>query len=231
MAKPQATLRSAYRGRLPRRTPPPGPTASGSPRRSRRHAAGGGDPGTQGRSRRRSRRGRWRRRSGGGEARRRNRSRAGRDRRRPSQALRRPMRMRMRLPPKSPCSMSNRPPTPSPPPILHPDSLDIVLINPPFNDAARRRISPGQGARDRACRDRDHAFELDSRKPAHPEIPGRADADLARRRDCRGAGRARSRFWQPGNPAGSRRCEGACEPACWFAPPRVAVRRRKFTPA
>ena len=55
---------------------------------------------------------------------------------------------------------------------LAPDSVDVVLMNPPFNDSARHRDLAGQGARDRACRDRDHAGELDSRRPPHPQIQG-----------------------------------------------------------
>jgi tRNA1(Val) A37 N6-methylase TrmN6 len=52
---------------------------------------------------------------------------------------------------------------------LSPDSVDVVLMNPPFNDSTRHRISPDKA-----------------------------------RGIARGAGGARSRFWESGNPAGSR---------------------------
>ena len=53
---------------------------------------------------------------------------------------------------------------------LAPDSVDVVLMNPPFNDAARHRASPDKARGHRACGDRDHACELDSRRAAHPQI-------------------------------------------------------------
>ncbi len=87
---------------------------------------------------------------------------------------------------------------------LAPDSIDAVLMNPPFNDPARHRAFAGRRARAGARGDRNHAGELDSRRPAHPEIQGGADIDLASGRIGRGVVGARSRFWQPGNPAGSR---------------------------
>ena len=38
-----------------------------------------------------------------------------------------------------------------------PDSVDVVLMNPPFNDPARHRASPDKAREHRACRDRGHA--------------------------------------------------------------------------
>ena len=75
---------------------------------------------------------------------------------------------------------------------LAPDSVDAVLMNPPFNDPARHRVSPDAARGIGACGDGDDARELGSRGAAHSQIGGRADADLARRRDCGGAGGARS---------------------------------------
>ena len=37
---------------------------------------------------------------------------------------------------------------------LRPDSVDVVLMNPPFNDAARHRASPDKAREHRACGER-----------------------------------------------------------------------------
>ena len=119
---------------------------------------------------------------------------------------------------------------PLPRPGLAPDSVDVVLMNPPFNDPARHRISPDRARGIAHVATATTLCELDSRGAPHPQIQGRADADLARRRDCRGAGGARSRFRESGNLAGSRRREGAGQSASWSAPPRAGGRRRKSIP-
>ena len=86
----------------------------------------------------------------------------------------------------------------------------------PDESAVQRfRAAPrvaGQGARDRACGD---AATLESWIHAARRIlksGGVADADLARRRTCGGAGGARSRLRQPGDLAGSWRCGDAGDP-------------------
>ena len=95
---------------------------------------------------------------------------------------------------------------------LPPDSVDVVLMNPPFNDAARHRASP-----DRA-REIAHvatAATLESwihAGAADSEIRRRPHADLARRWPRRGAGGARSRLWQPRDPAGPWRRGDAGDP-------------------
>ncbi len=81
----------------------------------------------------------------------------------------------------------------------------------PDESAVQRfRASPrlaGQGPRDRPYGHSGDARKLDSRQPAHPEIRRSPRHDLARGRNCRGAGGARSRFWQPRHLARSRRCD------------------------
>ena len=63
---------------------------------------------------------------------------------------------------------------------LAPDSVDVVLMNPPFNDAARHRASPDK-AREIAHVAADATLESwIHASAAHPEIRRRADADLAR---------------------------------------------------
>ena len=77
---------------------------------------------------------------------------------------------------------------------LSPDSVDVVLMNPPFNDPARHRASPDKAREIAHVATDSDAGELDSRGAAHSEIRRRADPDLARRWTGRGAGGARSRF-------------------------------------
>ena len=55
---------------------------------------------------------------------------------------------------------------------LSPDSVDVVLMNPPFNDSDAASGLAGQSPRHRACGDRNHAGELDSCRPPHPQIKG-----------------------------------------------------------
>ena len=88
---------------------------------------------------------------------------------------------------------------------LVPDSADAVLMNPPFNDAARHRASPDKAREIAPCGDCGDAGELGSRQPAHSQIRWNPHADLARRRPRRGAGRARSRLRKLADSAGSRR--------------------------
>jgi predicted RNA methylase len=87
---------------------------------------------------------------------------------------------------------------------LSADSVDVVLMNPPFNDPARHRASP-----DRA---REVAHVATAATLANPEIRRRPLLDLARGRPCRGAGGARSRIWQPRHSAGPWRPEEASDP-------------------
>ena len=73
---------------------------------------------------------------------------------------------------------------------LAPDSVDVVLMNPPFNDSARHRASPDAEPRDRACGD---AATLESWIHAARRIlksGGVLTPDLARRWPGRGAGGA-----------------------------------------
>jgi hypothetical protein len=79
---------------------------------------------------------------------------------------------------------------------LAPDSIDVVLMNPPF--AAR-----GEGIG--PCRDRNDTGGLGWRGAADTEIRRGAQPDLARRWIGRGADGTRSRFRQPRDPAGARR--------------------------
>ena len=59
---------------------------------------------------------------------------------------------------------------------LAPDSVDVVLMNPPFNDSARHRASPDRAREIAHVATASDAGELDSRRAAHPEIRWRADA-------------------------------------------------------
>ena len=95
---------------------------------------------------------------------------------------------------------------------LAPDSVDAVLMNPPFNDPARHRVSPDTARGIAHMATATTLCEMGSRGAAHSQIEGSADADLARRWNCRGALGARSRFRELAGPAGSRRRAGACQP-------------------
>ena len=96
---------------------------------------------------------------------------------------------------------------------LLPDSVDVVLMNPPFNDPSRHRASPDKS------RERAHvatANTLDEwihASQAYSQAGRQSCDDLARGRNCGRAGGARSRFRQPDDPAGPRRCGVACDPA------------------
>ena len=95
---------------------------------------------------------------------------------------------------------------------LAPDSADVVLMNPPFNDPARHRASPDQArkvahvATSATLESWIHAGRQNS------EIRRRPHFDLARRRPRRGAGGARPRLRQPRDSAGSRRRDRAGDP-------------------
>jgi tRNA1(Val) A37 N6-methylase TrmN6 len=115
-----------------------------------------------------------------------------------------------------------------------PDSADVVLMNPPFNDAARHRVSPdrrrasahvaGTGTLDGWIRAGHRllksggALTLIWRADGLAEVLaalGRgfgSDPDLARRWPCGGAGGARARLRQPCDPSGARRSGKAGNP-------------------
>ena len=59
---------------------------------------------------------------------------------------------------------------------LAPDSADVVLMNPPFNDPARHRASPDKAREIAHVADACDAGELDSRGAANSEIRRRARA-------------------------------------------------------
>ena len=59
---------------------------------------------------------------------------------------------------------------------LGPDSVDVVLMNPPFNDAARHRASPDKARARAHVATTSDAGKLDSRRAADAEIRRRADA-------------------------------------------------------
>ena len=114
---------------------------------------------------------------------------------------------------------------------LAPDSVDVVLMNPPFNDPVRHRASPDK------AREIAHvatAATLESwvhAGTANPEIRRRPHPDLARRRPGGGAGGARPRLWQPGRSCRFMATRRRRRSVCWFAPPRAERRRRESMPA
>ena len=57
---------------------------------------------------------------------------------------------------------------------LPPDSADVVLMNPPFNDPARHRASPEKAREIAHVATADNAGELDSRRATDAEIRRRA---------------------------------------------------------
>ena len=111
---------------------------------------------------------------------------------------------------------------------LFPDSVDVVLMNPPFNDPAGTAPRRTRRARSRMSRRR-RRWRAGFTRPPNPEIRRCPHPDLARRWSRGGAGGARSRLWQPRHPAGSRR---AATPAirCWSARSRAARRRHACMP-
>ncbi len=181
----------------------------GAPRRSRCRVAGGRDPGATGRSRRRSRRRCRGCRPHGCCA-----NLAGTSTSLPKSRsistladLRAPMRPTMGFPPRSSCSMSD----PRPPHLLpsgsFSSSVDAVLMNPPFNDPARHRVVRQTRSRGIAhVATETTAGELGLRGAAHSQAQGNADA-LIWRADgiAEVLARARSRFREPRDFAGSRR--------------------------
>ena len=110
------------------------------------------------------------------------------------------------------CSMSRPTRRHLPPPACCPTAPTRVMMNPPFNDAARHRASPD------AARAAAHvARETTLQNWVHAarrilKSGGALTLDLARRRDCRGACRARSRLRQRRDPAGSWRGRRAGDP-------------------
>ena len=73
---------------------------------------------------------------------------------------------------------------------LGPDSADVVLMNPPFNDPARHRSSPDDIRRAAHMAEPAALEASNSCGAARAEIRRRAQSDLAQRRSCRGADRA-----------------------------------------
>ena len=112
------------------------------------------------------------------------------------------------------CSMSRLTPRRLPPRGLAPDSADIVMINPPFNDAARHRASPDAArasahvARETTLQNWVHAARRILKSGGALTLIWRADG-IAEVLVC-----ARSRLWQPCDPAGARRgrCAGNPHP-------------------
>ena len=92
---------------------------------------------------------------------------------------------------------------------LSPDSVDAVLMNPPFNDSRRHRASPDKG------RETAHVADATTLErwvhAARRILKSGGVLTLIWRADALGgdSGGARSRLWQPRDPAGARRSRHA----------------------
>ena len=112
---------------------------------------------------------------------------------------------------------------------LNPDSVDVVLMNPPFNDPARHRASPDKAREIAHVAAEDtlaswvHAARRVLKSGGVLTLIWRADG-LAQVLTALDRG-----FRQPRDSAGSCRCRQRRRCACWFALSRAAGRHRKFT--